>query len=123
MYFKGDNESNNGLRLKSKNIISAVSSVGIDIKKQFRFSDKHGITLVAGGKYNHEFGNKYTQKTSIKNMDGFYKIESNRLNRDFGLLHAKLKYDYERFMLEASVNKPIESKHNAFYMFDIGYKF
>ena len=123
MYLKGDNESNNGLRLKSKNIVSAVSSIGADIKKQFKLNDKHFVTFVAGGKYNHEFGNKYTQKASMKDMDGFYEIESNRLNRDFGLLQAKLKYNYEQFMLEASANKPIESKHKAYYMFDLGYSF
>lgn len=123
MYMKGDNESNNGLRLKSKNIMSAVSSVGLDVQKEFKFNDKHLLTLIAGGKYNHEFGNKYTQKASLNGMEGFYEIESNRLNRDFGLLQAKLKYNYEQFMLEASANKPIESKHKAYYMFDLGYSF
>lgn len=123
MYLKGDKESNNGIKLKSKNIISALTSVGIDINKEININKEHSLTVTGGAKYYHEFGNNYTQKATINNMDGFYKIDSNRLNRDFGLLQAKAKYMYEQFLLEVSVNKPLESKHNTYYMFDIGYQF
>ena len=123
MYMKGDNESNKGIHLKSKNILSAVYSAGLDINKEIIFNKEHSIKLTAGGKYYHEFGNKYTQKATLEDMVGTYNIESNRLNRDFGLLSLKAKYSYNNLSIQTSFNTPIESKHNTYYMFDLGYNF
>lgn len=123
MYMKGDNESNKGIHLKSKNILSAVYYAGLDINKEILFNKEHSIKLTASGKYYHEFGNKYTQKATLEDMVGTYNIESNRLNRDFGLLSLKAKYSYNNLSIQTSVNTPIESKHNTFYMFDLGYNF
>lgn len=123
MYVANSSESNNGMKLKSKNIVSALSSIGANIKKEFELNNNQAIVFGVGAKYYHEFGNRYTQKASIDNMDGYYKIASNRLKRDFCLLNLRARYNYKQFNAEVSANLPTESKHKPYYMFNLGYSF
>ena len=46
-----------------------------------------------------------------------------RLQRDFGLLSLKAKYQYKQFMLEAEANAPLEQKQDPYYLLNLGYHF
>ncbi|MCQ2734832.1 MAG: hypothetical protein MJ212_02640, partial [Alphaproteobacteria bacterium] len=123
MYSESMHEKNSNLKIKNKNIVSALSSVGLNIGKVFEITRNQSVSLTAGGKYYHEFGNKHTNKVFVSDMDGFYKVDSNRFNRDFGLMSLKAGYNYNGFTIQASANVPVETKHNTYYMLNLGYKF
>lgn len=123
MYSESMREKTGGLKVKNKNIVSALSSVGLDVGKAFEITRNQSVSLGAGSKYYHEFGNKYTNKVFVTGMDGFYKMNSNRFNRNFGLMNFKAGYEYGEFAVQASVNVPVETKHNTYYMLNLGYKF
>ena len=123
MYSESMHEKTSGLKVKNKNIVSALSSVGVDIGKAFEITSNQSVSLGAGGKYYHEFGNKYSDKAFVSGMDGFYKVKSNRFNRNFGLMSLKAGYNYNGFTVQASANVPVETKHNTYYMLNLGYKF
>ena len=123
MYSESMREKTGGLKVKNKNIVSALSSVGVDIGKAFEITSNQSVSFGAGGKYYHEFGNKYSDKAFVSGMDGFYKVKSNRFNRNFGLMSLKAGYNYNGFTVQASANVPVETKHNTYYMLNLGYKF
>lgn len=117
------NEKDNGLRIKSNNTNSVLSFIGTDIKKKFVFDKESALSVVLSGKYFHEFGDKYKNKVTIADMEGYYNIDTNRWQKNYGLISLKAVYDYSKVNLGASINVPIEKKHNTYYLFDIGYKF
>lgn len=123
MYIKDIDENNNGLQIGSQNIVSAQSQVGLELKKKFAFNDFNKLELSAGGKYYHEFGNKYRPRMASDDMDGHFELTSNRLERNFGLLSAKAKYSYHQISLQTSANVPVQSKHKPYYMLNLGYSF
>ena len=116
-------ESNNGLKADSDKVTSVQSVIGMDIKKEFELDKEQSVLLTAGGRYFHEFGNKYSTMATIDNMLGSYQISSNRLQRNSGLLTVKAQYDYKKLSLSAAVNAPLEQKSNVYYLFNLGYKF
>lgn len=123
MYMDNSGESNGGLKLKDENIVSAKSVIGLKLKKSFDFNYNQSLDLSAGGTYYHEFGNKYRQSVAADGMSGVYEIADGRMQRNFGLLNMKAKYQYKQFSLGVSANAPLEQKNNAYYMLDLGYKF
>ena len=123
IYFDNVKENNNGLRLGNENMLSMQSVIGLDIKKQFEFSPKNILAISTGGKYLHEFGNKYRTSAHLADTVGSYKIVGNRLNRDFGLLNIRADYKVQNFDFNASVNKPLDSKQDTYYTLGLGYKF
>ncbi|MBR1600920.1 MAG: autotransporter domain-containing protein [Alphaproteobacteria bacterium] len=116
-------ESNDGLKIKSKNTLSSLVSLGMDIKKKFALNNHSSLSLITGGKYFHELGDKYRSDATINNMSDYYDIVSNRFQRNFGLINFKTIYDYKQFSIEASVNLPLEQKKNIYYLFNLGYSF
>lgn len=123
LYIDDIDESNNGLKIKDKNVVSAQTYVGADVKKKFEINDNHSVSALVGGKYYHEFGQKYRTKASAADMVGTYEIVSNRLQRNFGLITAKARYDYRQFSISASVNAPLKQDDNVYYLFNLGYGF
>lgn len=123
MYSDDINESKDGLRIKDNNIISAPISLGLDIKKDIVFNKNNSLSLIAGGKYFHELGNKGNYESSVSDMVGYYDIINNRFQRNYGLLSLKALYTYDKFSLSASANAPLKQKHNPYYLFNIGYEF
>ncbi len=116
-------ESGNGLRLDDKNIISWQSVVGLDLRKQLEFAENNVLALKVGGKYYHEFGDKYRTKATVGDMIGNYEITDGRLQRNFGLLDLGAEYKYNNILLNMSVNMPLAQKSNPYYMLGLGYKF
>ncbi|MBR3501629.1 MAG: autotransporter domain-containing protein, partial [Alphaproteobacteria bacterium] len=123
LYSDDIKESKDGLRIKDNNTISALAYAGADIKKKFAFDKDNALSLTAGGKYFHEFGDEYKARTTVSDMIGHYDIKDNRAQRNFGLVNLRAKYDYRQFSIEASMNTPIERKHNPYYLLNMGYKF
>lgn len=123
LYNDNIKESNNGLKIKDSNTISAPVYLGLDIKKEFIFNRFNSLSLIAGGKYYHEFGEKDTRRATFDNMIGYYDITSNRLQRNYGLLSLKAVYSYKEVTFSASANAPLKQKHNPYYMFNLGYNF
>lgn len=123
LYIDDIDESNNGLKVKDKNVVSAQSYIGADVKKKFEINDNHSVSALVGGKYYHEFGQKYRAHANMADMTGQYNIVSNRLQRNFGLLTAKARYDYRQFSVSASVNAPLKQDDNVYYLFNLGYGF
>ena len=123
LYIDDIDESNNGLKIKDKNIVSAQTYIGADVKKKFEINDNHSVSALVGGKYYHEFGQKYRAHATAADMTGQYNIVSNRLQRNFGLLTAKARYDYRQFSVSASVNAPLKQDDNVYYLFNLGYGF
>ena len=123
LYNDNIKESNNGLKIKDSNTISAPAYLGLDIKKEFIFNGFNSLSLIAGGKYYHEFGEKDTRRATFDNMIGYYDITSNRLQRNYGLLSLKTVYSYKELTVSASANAPLKQKHNLYYMFNLGYNF
>lgn len=116
-------ESNNGLKIDNDNVSSVQSVIGLDIKNKVDISKDKSLTVVAGGRYFHEFGNKYSTTATMQDMNGFYEIKSNRFQRNSGLLMMKAQYDYKKLSVSATVNAPIEHKNSIYYLFNLGYKF
>ena len=116
-------ENNGGLKADSDKVTSIQSVIGMDIKKEFELGKEQSVLLTAGGRYFHEFGDKYSTMATMDNMLGSYQINSNRLQRNSGLLTMKAQYDYKKLSLSAAVNAPIEQKSNVYYLFNLGYKF
>ena len=116
-------ENNGGLKADSDKVTSIQSVIGMDIKKDFDLGKEQSILLTAGGRYFHEFGSKYSTMATMDNMLGSYQINSNRLQRNSGLLSVKAQYDYKKLSLSAAVNAPLEQKSNVYYLFNLGYKF
>ena len=123
LYSDDIKESKDGLRIKDNNTVSALAYAGADIKKKFAFNKDNALSLTAGGKYFHEFGDEYKAHATVSDMIGHYDIKDNRAQRNFGLVNLRAKYDYLQFSVEASMNMPIERKHNPYYLFNMGYKF
>lgn len=116
-------ESNSGLKANSDKVTSIQSVIGMDVKKEFELGKEQSVLLTAGGRYFHEFGNKYSTMATMDNMLGSYQISSNRLQRNSGLLTMKAQYDYKKLSLSAAINAPLEQKSNVYYLFNLGYKF
>ena len=116
-------ESKNGLKIKDHNIISAPVSLGLDIKKLFTFNHHNSLSLIAGGKYFHEFGDKDSRRAFADDTTGYYNIVSNRLQRNYGLLTLKATYSYDDLAISAAVNTPLKQENNPYYMLNLGYKF
>lgn len=116
-------ESNNGLKIDDDQISSVQSVIGLDIKNKFDISKEKSLIVALGGRYFHEFGNKYSPTATLGNMDGLYEIESNRFQRNSGLLTMKAQYDYKKLSISATVNTPLEQKNNIYYLFNLGYQF
>ena len=116
-------ENNGGLKADSDKVTSIQSVIGMDIKKEFELGKEQSVLLTAGGRYFHEFGDKYSTMATMDNMLGSYQINSNRLQRNSGLLTMKAQYDYKKLSLSAAVNAPLEQKSNVYYLFNLGYKF
>ena len=123
LYTDDIKENKDGLKVKSNNTLSSLLSLGMDIKKKFVFNDKHSLSVVAGGKYFHELGDKYKSDATISDMSGHYDIVSNRFQRNFGLISLKTVYDYKEFSIGASANVPLEQKKETYYLLNLGYKF
>ena len=123
MYTDDINESKDGLKIKDNNIISAPVSLGLDIRKDLVFNKNNSLSLIAGGKYFHEFGNKGNRHASVSDMIGRYDIINSRFKRNYGLLSIKAAYSYDKFTLSASANAPLKQKHNPYYMLNLGYGF
>ncbi len=123
MYVDDIDESNGGLKIKGKNMLSAQSALGIDVAKMFNIDEAQSIKLGAGGKYYHEFGDRYHTSATVSDMVGSYDITDERLERDFGLMSLKAKYQYKQFSIEAEANAPLEQKRNPYYLLNLGYKF
>ena len=116
-------ESNDGLRLKDRDVISAQSILSLEAKKHIKLGSQSSVSLGAGGKYIHEFGDNYHAKASVSDMMGYYDIISNRIVRNYGLLNMKAQFDYRDLTLDASANMPMDDKQKTFYMFNAKYKF
>ncbi|MBQ8481155.1 MAG: hypothetical protein IJ532_01315 [Alphaproteobacteria bacterium] len=123
LYADDTKENKDGLKIKSNNTLSSLISLGMDIKKKFEFNDKHSLSVIAGGKYFHELGDKYTSRATISDMYGHYDIISNRFQRNFGLISLKTVYDYKKFSAAVSANVPLEQKKKTYYLLNLGYKF
>lgn len=123
MYIDDINESNNGLKIKDKNVVSAQSVLSLQAKKKVKLSSNSAVSVGGGGKYIHEFGDNYHAKASIADMTGYYDIISNRITRDYGIFNVKAQFDYRNLSLDASANMPINDKQKTFYMFNAKYKF
>lgn len=123
LYTDDINESKDGLKIKDNNVISAPVYFGLDIRKDFVFNKNNSLSLLAGGKYFHEFGNKGNRHATVNDMIGRYDIINSRFKRNYGLLSIKAAYTYSKFVLSASVNAPLEQKHNPYYMLNLGYGF
>lgn len=123
LYNDNIKESNNGLKIKGDNTISAPVYLGIDIKKEFVFNKQNSLSLTAGGKYFHEFGKKDSRNATFDDMVGYYEITSNRFKRNYGLLSLKAAYSYNEFTISASALAPLKQKQNPYYMLNLGYNF
>lgn len=123
LYTEGLKEKNDGLKTKDKNLISAQSLIGLSLNKKFSLNQMGDLSVGAGAKYFHEFGNKSRLSATLADMDGYYEITDKRLQRDSGLLDIKAVYEYEKLSLNTSFNVPLEQKRNPYFMFNIGYDF
>ena len=123
LYIDDIKEKDGGLKIKDENVISAQAFVGADMKKKFEIDTHQAVAAIVGGKYYHEFGQKYRAKTTMADMDGRYEIISNRLKRNFGLLRAKAQYNYDKWTLGATVGAPISHDDNVYYLLNMGYQF
>lgn len=123
MYVDSVHESNGGLKIKAKNVVSTQSAMGIDVAKNFELNNEQSLRLKAGGKYYHEFGEKYRTKATIDGMTGGYDMIDERFERDFGLLSLKADYQYNQFSVGAEAHAPIEHNNKPYYLLNIGYKF
>jgi hypothetical protein len=123
MYTDDIDESNGGLKIRGKNMLSAQSSLGIDVAKTFAIDEAQTIKVGAGSKYYHEFGDRYHTSASVDDMIGSYDVTDKRLQRNFGLMSLKAKYQYNQFSIEAEANAPLEQKRNPYYLLNLGYKF
>jgi len=121
--YSDSSKEKNGIRLKSKNTTSVQSVLGLDLKKDIPLNDKQLVSLIAGGKYYHEFGNRYRTKASVDGMAGNYILKDIRLQRNYGLLSLKAQYECNNLAIGATVNLPLEQKSNPYYLFDLKYKF
>ena len=123
MYVDDVHESNGGLKIKAKNVVSTQSALGVDVAKKFELNDEQSLRLTAGGKYYHEFGEKYRTKATIDGMTGGYDMIDERFERDFGLLSLKADYQYKQFSVGAEAHAPIEHNNKPYYLLNMGYKF
>lgn len=123
MYIDDINESNNGLKIKDKNVVSAQSVLSLQAKKKIKLGSNSAVSAGAGGKYIHEFGDNYHAKASVADMVGYYDIISNRITRDYGIFNLKAQFDYRDLSFDASANMPVNDKQKTFYMFNAKYKF
>ncbi len=123
LYMKDINETNNGLKIDGKSLISAESTIGLDLKKKISFNKDQTLLIKVGGTYFHEFGDKYKTKATVDNMIGKYSIVSNRMHRNYGLLSVKARYNYNRLSISASANIPLSQDNNDYYLLGIGYNF
>lgn len=117
------NEGNGGLKIKKENTLSARSVLGVDADKKFTLNDHSSVVFTVGGKYFHEFGDKYENYAQIEETSGYFRIDNNRFERDFGLLKFKAGYNWKEMNLDAAVIVPIEHKYNPYYMFNAKYNF
>ena len=117
------NESNNGLHIKAKNVVSAQSALGLEAKKKMKINNHSTVSFSGGGKYIHEFGDNYHAKASVSDMIGYYDIISNRIVRNYGLFNMKAQFDYRDLTLDASANIPTNDNQKTYYMFNAKYKF
>ena len=117
------NETNGGLKIKKENTLSARSVLGIDATKQINLTDHSDVVFAVGAKYFHEFGDKYKNYAQLEETSGYFRVDSNRFKRDFGLMKIKVGYDWKDMNVDASVILPIERKQNPYYMFNAKYNF
>ena len=117
------NEGNGGLKISKENTLSARSVLGIDVDKKIALNDHSDIILASGAKYFHEFGERYKNYAQLEDTSGYFRIDNNRFNRDFGLIKFKAGYNWKEMNLDAAVILPIEHKHNPYYMFNAKYNF
>ena len=123
IYVDDINETNDGLRLQNKNVLSAQSVLSLQAKKKIKINSHSAFSLGAGGKYIHEFGDNYKAKAAVSDMIGYYDIISNRIKRDYGIFNIKAQFDYRDLTLDASANMPMDDRQKTYYMFNAKYKF
>lgn len=116
-------ESNNGLIVDAKNMFSAVSFLGMDLKKTFALDGEKSLTFTAGGKYYHEFGNKYHTLAALADTVGKYELSDSKFTRNYGLLEFKAEYEVGKLALSGVAGVPLDSKQTNRYMLNLGYKF
>ncbi len=117
------NEGNGGLKIKKENTLSARSVLGIDADKKFALNGHSAIVFTVGAKYFHEFGDKYKNYAQLEETSGYFRIDNNRFERDFGLFKFKAGYNWKDVDMDAAVIVPIEHKYNPYYMFNVKYNF
>ena len=123
MYIDDINETNDGLHIQDKNVLSAQSVLSLQAKKKIKLGSHSALTFGVGGNYVHEFGDNYKAKASVSDMIGYYDIISNRITRDYGILNMKAQFDYRDLSLDASANMPMDGERKTYYMFNAKYKF
>ncbi len=117
------NENNHGLNIKNENVISALSVLGIDAEKKFLINNKSDVVLGVGGKYFHEFGDRYDNRGNFEDTVSYFKIPTNRFNRDFGVLKLKAGYNFGQANIEAGVSVPLEDKQKPYFTLNAKYMF
>jgi hypothetical protein len=123
LYSDDMHETNDGLKIKDEKTFSAYSVLGLKVKKKFVLNQISDISLSAAAKYFHEFGEKYENHARLADSSNYYKIESNRFERDYGLLKFQLQYNLENAGFGAAVILPIEKQHRPYYMLNAKYSF
>lgn len=123
LYTDDIKESRGGLRIKDNNTLSALVYAGMDLKKEFVFNRDNSLSFIAGGKYFHEAGDRYSADVTVGDMLGTYDIRDGRLQRNYGLISLKAVYGYKTLSVSASANAPLEQKRKPYFMLNMGYKF
>ncbi len=117
------NEGNGGLKIKKENTLSARSVLGIDADKKYDINDHSAVLFTVGAKYFHEFGDKYENYAQLEETSGYFRINNNRFERNYGLFKFKAGYNWKDINVDATVIVPIEHKYNPYYMFNAKYNF
>lgn len=123
MHMEGYQESQGGLKVDGGSVFSTKSILGADVSKTFAIDEHQALKLTAGGRYYHEFGERYHTTANVEDMAGKYDITDERLQRNSGLLRLKTQYNYKQFTVGAEATAPLKNNTDPYYYLNMGYWF
>ena len=123
MHMEGYQESQGGLKVDGGSVFSTKSILGADVSKTFAIDEHQALKLTAGGRYYHEFGERYHTTANVEDMAGKYDITDERLQRNSGLLRLKTQYNYKQFTVGAEAAAPLKNNTDPYYYLNMGYWF
>ena len=102
------------IKTEAENNMSVEAGLGLNLRKEVKFSQRSKLKLKAGAMYYHEYAHPYhSLHASQVGMSGNYLIrdEENIYDKDRGVINAGVDYEYKPFTIYGNFRQFIEEEN------------